>query len=92
MDPSILAAERRRISDEFRARLGYLAVMRTRWCEVTTDEARQWFRVALHEEAALCRELGAKLLQIEARLLASMPVAGCHHKERPIKEPSEFCG
>ena len=70
MDTHILMAERRRITEEFRARLTCLGILRTRLSDALTDEARQYLYVAVDEEMALCRGLGDKLLQLDASIQA----------------------
>jgi hypothetical protein len=70
MDTHILMAERRRVAEEFRARLNRLGTLRTRLFEARTDEARHYFYAAVDEEMAMCRGLGDKLLQLDASIQA----------------------
>jgi hypothetical protein len=65
----LLMAERRRVSEAFRARLTCLAMLRGQLAEALTDEARQRLYAAVDEESAICRELGEKLLALDASIL-----------------------
>jgi len=70
MDTHILSAERRRVAQEFRARLTRLGTLRTRLSNALTDEARQYLYAAVDEETAACRGLGDKLLQLDISIQA----------------------
>ena len=65
MDIHLEMTERRRVSEEFRARIASLAVLRTQLADAKTDEARQHLYAAVDKEAELCRQLSGKLLALE---------------------------
>ena len=70
MDVHLLMAERRRVSQEFRAKLASLTLQRSRLTDAMTDEGRQHLHAAVDEEADLCRKLGEKLLELDDLILA----------------------
>jgi hypothetical protein len=65
MDIHLLEAECRRVSEEFRAKIALLALLRTQLVEAKTDKTRQHLYAAVDEEARLSRELSDKLLALE---------------------------
>ncbi len=69
MDVHLLMAERRRVSEEFRAKLASLAMQRSRLADAMTDEGRQHLYAAVDEQAELCRKLGEKLLELDGLIL-----------------------
>ena len=70
MDVHLLMAERGRVAEAFRAKLTQVAMLRGQLADALTDEARQHLYMAVDEEAALCRELGDRLLQLDVSILA----------------------
>jgi hypothetical protein len=70
MDIHILMAGRRRVADEFRSKLTQLGKLRGQLVEACTDELRSYLYAAVDEEAAMFRELGDKLLHLEASIMA----------------------
>lgn len=65
-----MMAERRRIADEFRSKLTQLGKLRGQLVDACTDEGRSYLYAAVDEEAATFRDLGDKLLQLDASILA----------------------
>jgi hypothetical protein len=70
MDVYMLIAERRRVSDNLRAKLASLATQRSRLADATTDEGRQYLYAAVDEEAGNCRKLGDQLLELDGLIQA----------------------
>lgn len=90
MDTHILMAERRRVAEEFRARLTCLGILRTQLSDAFTDEARQYLYAAVDEEMAMCRGLGDKLLQLDASIQAMQAREVAAKEGRPPSVPQLF--
>ena len=71
MDILLLREARTRVSDEFRAKLAALAVLRSQLAEAVSDAAREQLTQALDKEAAFCRELGRKLLELDGSIISA---------------------
>jgi hypothetical protein len=69
VDVHILAAERRRISEQLRSTLTCLGILRAQIIGCLTDEARHHLLAALDEESRVCCELGDWLLRLEAMIM-----------------------
>jgi hypothetical protein len=69
MDIHILLGERRRVADQFRSTLTCLGILRAQVIGSVTNEARHHLLAAIEDEAAVCRGLGDKLLQLDAKIL-----------------------
>ena len=69
MDIHILLGERRRIADQFRSTLTCLGILRAQVIGAGTEEARYHLLAAIEGEAEVCRGLGDKLLQLDAKIL-----------------------
>jgi hypothetical protein len=70
MDIHILIGERRRIADQFRSTLTCLGILRAQVIGAGTEEARHHLLAAIEDEAEVCRGLGDRLLQLDAKILA----------------------
>lgn len=70
VDIHILMAERRRLADEFRSKLMRLSQLRGQLVSACTDESRQHLYAAVDDEAAIFHDLGDKLLELDASILA----------------------
>jgi hypothetical protein len=68
MDVHLLMAERRRVADEFRSTLTYLAILRAQLIR-STDEARQHLLAVIEDEAAESHKLSEKHLELDAAIL-----------------------
>jgi hypothetical protein len=65
-----LVVERRRVADEFRATITYLAMLRAHLARHDlTDEARRHLLPVIEEEAAESRKLSDELLQLDVAIL-----------------------
>ena len=84
MDIHILMAERRRIAEEFRAKLTQLSKLRNELVDVRTDEGRCCLYAAVDEQSALFRELGERLLKLDTsvRALQARDAAAAKHGAR----------
>ena len=84
MDIHILLAERRRIAEEFRAKLTQLSKLRNELVDERTDEGRCYLYAAVDEQSAVFRELGEKLLQLDTsvRALQVRDAAAAGHDAR----------
>jgi hypothetical protein len=69
VDVHILKAERRRISEQLRSTLTCLGILRAQIIGCLTQEARHHLLAALDEESGVCRELGDRLLRVEAMIM-----------------------
>jgi hypothetical protein len=69
VDIHTLLAERRDIAEQLRSTLTYLGILRAQFIRCLTEEARHTLLSAINEEAGVCRELGDKLLKLEASIL-----------------------
>ena len=69
MDVHILIAERGRVAEQFRSTLTCLGILRAQLIGCLTDEGRHHLLSALDAEAEVCRELGDKLLQLDASIV-----------------------
>lgn len=91
MDFHILMAERRRVADEFRARLTCLGILRKRLADASTDETRQHFYAAVDAEMATCRGLGDKLLQIDASIVAMQTHGRARSPTSAASYEAQYC-
>jgi hypothetical protein len=86
MDVHMLMAERRRVSEDFRAKLASLAMQRSRLADATTDEGRQYLYAAVDEEAGICRKLGDQLLELDG-LIQAMQSHATDPEEEELVSP-----
>jgi hypothetical protein len=71
MDILLLREERTRVSEQFRAKLAALAVMRSQLAEAVPEAAHEQLIQALDKEAAFCRELGKTLLELDGSIISA---------------------
>ena len=90
MDVHLLMAERGRVANAFRAKLTQVAMLRGQLTEALTDEARQHLYVAVDEEAARRRELGNKLINLDASILALQTRETAQERSPLLSAPLNF--
>ena len=71
-----LTSERQRVAAQFRQKIAALGILRVRLAEASTEHAREHLRVAMVDVAGSAHELGDKLLDLEAAVLALEARAG----------------
>jgi hypothetical protein len=69
MDLLGLRDERQRLSDEFRSTMTCLSMLRAQHLGCADVDARQQLASTIEEQSAKARELGARLLEIDASTL-----------------------
>ena len=90
MDVHLLRAERQRIAEQFRSTLTCLGILRAQLIGALTDEARQHLRVAIESEAAVSRELGEKLLALDASILELQARETAQQRSPLLSAPLDF--
>ena len=90
MDIRLLMAERRRVANAFRAKLSDVAMLRAQVADAHTDEARQRLYGAVDEAVAACRDLGDKLLQLDARVLEMQTREAAVRSSPLVSAPLDF--
>jgi hypothetical protein len=69
MDLLALRDERQRLSDEFRATMTCLSMLRAQNIACAHAEARRQIQATIEEQSGRARELGARLLEIDVSML-----------------------
>jgi hypothetical protein len=69
MDVHLLRAERRRIAERYRSTLTCLGIMRAQRIGASTEEAQGHLQTAIDEQSAMARELGERLLAVDASII-----------------------
>ena len=90
MDVHLLRAERQRIAEQFRSTLTCLGLLRGQSIGALTDEARQHLRSAMEEESAVARELGEKLLKLDASILELQTKETAQRRSPLLSAPLDF--
>ncbi len=90
MDVHLLRAERQRIAEQFRSTFTCLSILRAQFIGASTDEARQHLQSAIDEQSALARELGERLLALDAAML-DLQTQGLAERRSPVQSaPLDF--
>ena len=90
MDMHLLRAERHRIAEQFRSTLTCLGILRGQLVGALTDEARQHLRSAMEGESAVARELGEKLLKLDASILDLQTREPAQRRSPLLAAPLDF--
>jgi hypothetical protein len=69
MDVHLLRAEHRRIAYQYRSTLTCLGIMRAQRIGASTEEARGHLQAAIDEQLAVARNLGERLLAVDASII-----------------------
>ena len=90
MDVHLRMAERRRVADEFRSTLTYLAILRAQLIRSLTDEARQHLLAVIEDEAAESHKLSEKLLELDAAILEMQTREAALRRSPLLSAPLDF--
>jgi hypothetical protein len=66
-----LREERTRLSEEYRAKLAALAILRSQLAEAVSADVHRHICQTVDREAELCRKLGAKLLELDGLIIST---------------------
>jgi hypothetical protein len=69
MDVCLLRAERQRIAELFRSTLTCLSILPAQIIAASMEEARGHLKAALDEQSAVARDLGERLLAVDASII-----------------------
>ena len=69
MDVYLLRAERQRIAELFRSTITCLSILRAQLIGTSTEEARGHLQAAIDEQSAMARDLGERLLAVDASII-----------------------
>ena len=84
MDLPSLLAERERVTDDFRATLTYLAMLRAQLARDLSEEAPQHLLSVIDEEAAESRRLSGELLQLDGAILKMQAAPNAASSASPL--------
>jgi hypothetical protein len=90
VDIHTLLAERRHIAEQLRSTLTCLGILRAQFIGCLTDEARHHLLCAINEEAGVCRDLGDKLLKLEATILETQTRDAIPRRSPLLSAPLDF--
>jgi hypothetical protein len=90
MDVRLLLADRQRLAEQFRSTFTCLSILRAQLIRASTDEARQHLKSAINEQSGAARELGEKLLALDASILELQTQESGQPRSPLLSAPLDF--